>query len=99
VSPLKKGDAVTPDMKVGEIEPIQDHLHLEVRHKNTWVINPLLLMPVEVSNSMLQKFPKFGKCFFCDAAWNQWLTPFDQPILKLSAADKAQIIGPRAARG
>jgi murein DD-endopeptidase MepM/ murein hydrolase activator NlpD len=99
VPPLKKGDAVTPDTRMGEIEPIQDHLHLEVRYKNTWVINPLLLMPVEVSNAMLQKFPKFTKCFFCDAAWNQWLTPFDQPVLKLSAADKAQIIGPRAARG
>lgn len=99
VSPLKKGDMVTPDTKMGEIEPIQDHLHLEVRYKNTWVLNPLLFMSVELSSALTQKFPKFNRCFFSDPAWNQWLTPFDQPVLKLSAADKAQIIGPRAARG
>lgn len=96
---LNKGDTVTPDTRVGEIERTQNHLHLEVRHKNTWIINPLLFMPPEMSSAITTKFSKFSSAFYSDGAWTQWLTPFDQPILKSLEPDKAVILGPRAARG
>ncbi len=99
VPDVKEGMTVTPDMKLGEIEASQDHLHLEVRYKNTWVINPLLFMTPELTAAFTKKFSNYGKYFYSDANWTQWLTPFDQPILKVSATDKAVIIGPRAAHG
>jgi hypothetical protein len=94
-----KGQPVTPDMQLGVIEKTQCHLHLEVRYKETWIINPLLFMPTAMSTAFINKFSKFSKHFYSDTVWTQWQTPFDQPILRLSAADKAVIIGPRAARG
>jgi hypothetical protein len=96
---LAAGQAVTPGMQLGEIETTQFHLHLEVRYKNTWIINPLLFMPPDMSAAILAKFSRFNTAFYSDATWTQWQTPFDQPILKSSTPDKAVILGPRAARG
>lgn len=96
---LVEGMTVTPEMKMGEIEATQDHLHLEVRYKNTWIINPLLFMSPELSGAFTSKFSKFSQYFYSDATWTQWLTPFDQPVLKASTPDKAVLLGPRAARG
>lgn len=98
VSPLAAGQAVTPDMRMGEVESTQDHLHLEVRYKNTWIINPLLFMPVEMRNVITGKFGPFTKYFYSESGWSQWVTPYDQPVLKSSAPDKAVILGPRAGR-
>jgi hypothetical protein len=99
VPELKKGDAVHPDTLIGELDPqTQQHMHLEVRYKNTWILNPVLVMAVEVTNALLAKFSKFSKHFYSDSGWTQWQTPFDQPVLKLSSPDSAVIIGPRAAK-
>jgi len=97
VSPAA-GQAVTPDTPMGEIEGTRQHLHLEVRYKNTWIINPLLFMPVELRTGITNKFSTFAKHFFSAGGWNQWLTPYDQPVLKLSAPDKAVLMGPRVGR-
>ena len=96
---LANGQTITPDTQLGTIEQTQFHLHMEVRYKNTWIINPLLFMPSDVSTGLLNKFSKFSKHFYMDVNWIQWQTPFDQPVLKCTTPDKAVIIGPRAARG
>jgi hypothetical protein len=96
VPALAVGQTVVPETPLGKIEGTQCHLHLEVRYKNTWIINPLLVMSTEMTNAIIAKFKKD---FYSDANWTQWQTPFDQPVLKSSAPDKAVIIGPRAARG
>jgi len=95
VAPLVVGQTVTPETHIAQIETMQFHLHLEVRYKGTWIINPLLFMSTEMTDAIIAKFKKD---FYTDGGWNQWITPFDQPVLKSSAPDTAVIIGPRAGR-
>ncbi len=96
------GSQITPYMKLGELDassPQLRHLHFEIRYKGTWIINPLLFMPDEMVNSIIAKFdPKRSGdtvplyYFYTDNNWNQWLTPLDQPVIKLGGP----LIGPLA---
>ncbi|MBZ0302119.1 MAG: M23 family metallopeptidase, partial [Anaerolineae bacterium] len=47
------GDPIAPDTVLGELEfGGQNHLHLEVRYRDRWIINPLLLMPETMRSSL-----------------------------------------------
>jgi hypothetical protein len=88
------GRAVGPDTVLGEIQyGGQQHLHLEVRYGNE-IVNPLLLMPEDMRNSLFQKFPPSAEYFYSDRSWTKWQTPLDQPRLKVSGP----LIGPHARR-
>lgn len=88
------GAIITPDTVLGECQvPGQNHLHLEVRYKEVWIVNPLLFFSEAMRAQVFNKFPPGPNHFYRDARWSRWQTPLDQPILKLGAAD---IIGPHA---
>lgn len=91
--PLQPGQPVSPDTVVGEIQyGGAAHLHLEMRYKQKWIVNPLLFMPQEMRDAIFAKFPPSAEYFYRDATWTQWQTPLDQPVLILSGP----IIGPHA---
>jgi murein DD-endopeptidase MepM/ murein hydrolase activator NlpD len=82
---------ITPDTVLGEIQlGGQAHLHLEVRYKDRWIINPLVLFPQAFQDQILAKFPPGPKYFYQENGWNRWIAPYDQPVLTLSGS----IIGP-----
>ena len=87
------GDPIGPDTILGEIEfGGQNHLHLEVRYQDRWIINPLLLFPPHMRDRLITRFPPSSDYFWRDAHWYQWQTPLDQPIITLGGP----IIGPNA---
>ena len=43
------------------------------------------------------RWKNFDKHFYRDSLWNQWQTPFDQPVLELQQKGREVIIGPHAA--
>ncbi len=90
---LTPGAAIAPDTVLGTIDlGGQNHLHLEIRYKGRWIVNPLLFMPEDMRNSLIGKFPPSEEYFYKDAAWTQWQTPLDQPVLVLGG----DLIGPHA---
>lgn len=90
---FRVGEIVTPDTIVGYIDAGgQNHLHLELRVKSIWIINPLLAMTDAVRDPILQKYSKYSDHFFRDGAWGMWQDPFDQPVLRLSGPP----MGPQA---
>lgn len=89
------GDPIGVDTVMGEIQyGGQNHLHLEVRYKERWIVNPLLLMSPAMRDQITGKFAPGPKYFYSDAGWNQWQTPLDQPVLVLGGS----LIGPHAPR-
>lgn len=90
---FRPGDTIRPDTVVGTIDHrSQQHLHLEVRLRTWWIINPLLVMTDEVRDPILRRWGNHESHFFRSASWSQWQTPFDQPVLRLSGP----VIGPHA---
>ena len=78
------GQPIGVDTVMGEIEfGGQQHLHLEIRYKGTSIVNPLLLMPEDMRNSLIQKFPPSGEYFYRGGGWSKWQTPLDQPVLQM----------------
>jgi hypothetical protein len=83
-------DPIQPDTVLGELDfGGQNHLHLEVRYRDRWIINPLLLMPEAMRHALIAKFPPSDEYFY---PWHQWQTPLDQPIITLGGDP----IGPSA---
>lgn len=90
------GTTVNPDTVLGHIEAGgQNHVHLEVRYRNQ-IVNPLLLMPDEMREQIVGRWKDNTKHFYSSVVWDQWKTPFDQPILELQMKGREQIIGPHA---
>ncbi len=93
---FQKGQPISPDTVMGEIEigyaNAAEHLHLEVRLEGKWIVNPLLLMPTEMRQAIVEKFPPSPRYFYQDGGWNKWLTPLDQPVITLAGS----LIGPHA---
>jgi len=81
-----------------------NHLHFEVRFRRDWIINPLALMSDAMVKNITDKFkpdtartpnntsPSTMKYFFKSDSWSQWVTPFDQPVIRRGGP----LIGPRA---
>jgi hypothetical protein len=93
VPTISPGAAINPDTVLGTLDvSLQRHLHLEVRYRDKWIVNPLLLMPEAMRNSLIAKFPPGPDYFYQSATWQQWIAPLDQPVLELSGA----LIGPHA---
>ncbi|GAB4574336.1 MAG: hypothetical protein Kow0077_20380 [Anaerolineae bacterium] len=87
------GTPITPDTVMGTFQlGGQNHLHLEVRYKGRWIINPLLLMPAAQRDALIAKFPPDDKYFYRSDSWDQWQQPLDQPVLLLGG----DLIGPHA---
>jgi len=90
------GQQISVDTKIGELDASSDrlrHLHFEIRYKGAWIVNPLLLMSDEMVNQITTKFnPSHPRYFYQSGAWNKWLTPMDQPVIKLGGP----VIGPTA---
>jgi murein DD-endopeptidase MepM/ murein hydrolase activator NlpD len=99
VPPLNVGGSVTPETPVGFIESTQKHLHLEIRYRNRYIVNPLLFMAATQTDPLIQRFDKFISHFYLDAQWTKWQTPYDQPALTLQGKENPLIIGPAAPRG
>lgn len=104
--PFSPGQEITPDTVIAEIQTTaqggSDHLHFEIRLLKKWIINPLLLMPDEMINSLTDRFnPARLRTnnvtdselyyFYKTPDWTKWTTPLDQPFIKL-AGDP---VGPR----
>ncbi len=104
------GQAVTPDTVVAEIEHSSqgggwDHLHFEIRYdRETWIVNPLLLMPDAMVKGITDKFnplrpkgtafataPSDLYYFFMNGGYTRWTSPLDQPMIKRGGP----VIGPR----
>lgn len=96
-SDITVGSTVTPGTKLGFIEPLEDHLHLEIRYRQTWIINPLVFMTPAMTDAFMVRFPVFN--FYSSPVWTRWLTPFDQPVLRLGSPDTNPLIGPRSIQG
>jgi hypothetical protein len=90
---FRVGDPIGPDTVLGELDfGGQNHLHLEVRYRDRWIVNPLLLMPEEMRSAIIRKFPPDDDYFFRDSRWSQWIQPLDQPVIILAGP----VIGPNA---
>jgi len=82
---FQPGQPVGPDAYMGELQfGGQNHLHLEVRYRENWIVNPLLLMPEEMREAIFAKFPPSGEYFYRGGGWSKWQTPLDQPVLQLN---------------
>ena len=71
-----------------------------------WIINPLLLFTEDIYTELItgfnpdkpntgykKDFPKSTKNFFYHTdTWSKWVTPLEQPMIKLAGP----VIGPRA---
>lgn len=109
--PFTEGQAITPDTLLAYTEHQSinngwNHLHLEVRFMVDWIVNPLLLFPDALRNTILTNFdpkkpntnyqsdfPKSQYNFFYKTdTWTKWTSPYEQPMLKLAGP----IIGPKA---
>ncbi len=66
-----------------------------MRYRNQ-IVNPLLLMPDEMREQIVGRWKDNTKHFYSSVVWDQWKTPFDQPILELQMKGREQIIGPHA---
>ncbi|MEQ8677062.1 MAG: peptidoglycan DD-metalloendopeptidase family protein [Aggregatilineales bacterium] len=90
------GDPINADTVIGEITfggwDSTNHLHLEVRYKNTYAVNPILLMSEEMRRSIMARWKPYEQYFYSDNTWSKWLTPLDQPLIRLSGS----VIGPNA---
>jgi murein DD-endopeptidase MepM/ murein hydrolase activator NlpD len=96
-------DTILADIEHHTIDNGWDHLHFEVRFMDEWIVNPMLLMTEEVYNEIVTRFvpekpnENYKKVdsllnfFYKSATWDKWVTPLDQPMLKLAAP----CIGPR----
>lgn len=89
---LPRRAPIVPDTVMGTVEFSQIHLHFEVRYKDTYIINPLLLMPPSLVEQFIGKFPPKPTEFVETGNWKSWLSPFDQPIIRLGG----EVIGPTA---
>lgn len=96
------GQTVTPNTFIGKTlfglgQP--NHLHFEVRYNEDMIINPLELMSETASNAIIARYnPNASRTgvsqlrrFYKTDSWNQWTTPFDQPVIQL----RNPVIGPR----
>ncbi len=104
---VREGDRISADTVIGETGDItfkdgskgEPHLHFEIRivhEKVTYIVNPLLFIPPYLRHPYTRKFPSYARHFHFSDTWTQWLTPLDQPVLKLCNASDVMIIGPRA---
>jgi hypothetical protein len=89
---LPRRAPVTPDTIMGTMENSQRHLHFEIRYRDRYILNPLLMMPAGLAAELIGRFPPTETTFMKTAASNRWLTPFDQPVIRLGG----EVIGPTA---
>ena len=92
-STLPVGARVTPDTIVGEMDFGERHMHLEIRYRNQYILNPFLFMSETMRNSFISEFPPEGDyAFYTSTRWQRWDSPLDQPTIVLGGP----VIGPRA---
>lgn len=89
---LPRRAPVGPDTVMGTMENSQRHLHFEIRYRDRYILNPLLMMPAAMAQELLGKFPPTATTFMKTGTWDRWLTPFDQPVIRLGG----EVIGPKA---
>lgn len=89
---IPRFQSITPDTVMGVVEYSQIHLHFEVRYRDAYIINPLLLMPQALVTQFMSKFPPEEDTFMRTASWNRFQTAFDQPVIRLAG----EVIGPTA---
>ena len=90
---LPRGTAVSPDTVIGQMDFGARHMHLEIRFKDQYMLNPLTFMPKTIQDKIIAKFPPEGDfAFYSSERWQKWLTPFDQPTIILGGP----VIGPTA---
>ena len=92
---FQSGQTIPVNTKLGELDPSDrlKHLHFEIRYKGSWIINPLLMMSDAMVQQITDKFnPSNPIYFYKSGSWNKWLTPLDQPVIKLGGP----LIGPTA---
>jgi hypothetical protein len=89
---LPRQALVKPDTVMGVIENSRLHLHLEVRYRDRYILNPLLLMPPDLADEFISRFPPEPQTFVRTDLWQKWLTPYDQPVIRLGG----EVIGPTA---
>ena len=85
---------------MGRIEDTLFHVHLEIRYKDSYILNPLLFMSSRMVNEFVERFPlRVGRAddthvmrFMQTETWDRWLTPLDQPVIRLGG----ELIGPTA---
>lgn len=86
------GATITPDTLLGQTEPNQlKHLHMEIRYKDKWIVNPLLLIPPDLRDAFMNK-TRSNQNFCTENGWSQWLSPFEQPVIEFMG----KVIGPHA---
>lgn len=93
VPDLQPGAAVGVDTVLGEIQlGGQNHLHLEIRYKGQYIVNPILFFSPTDRDAIVSKWPPGSRYFYQGGGWSEWITPLDQPVLKLGG----ELIGPHA---
>jgi murein DD-endopeptidase MepM/ murein hydrolase activator NlpD len=94
INPAKfePGAEIKPDDVLGETEPKQlMHLHLEVRYRDKWIVNPLILIAADLRDAFMNK-TRHNQTFCTANGFSQWQSPFDQPVIEF----QGKAIGPHA---
>ncbi len=89
---IPQRQSVAPDTVVGVVENTQIHLHFEIRYRDKYIINPLIMMPQSLVDEFTGKFPPKDTEFVQTGGWQRFLTALDQPIIRLGG----EVIGPTA---
>ena len=97
-SNLPRQAPVTPQTLMGRLEDTLCHLHLEIRYRDTYILNPLLFMPWGMVEEFVERFPiVVGRRdgthvmrFMQTESWDRWQTPLEQPVIRLGG----EVVGP-----
>ncbi len=91
-----RDESITPDTVLGTFDMSlgsNAHVHFEIRPiGERHIINPLIMMPIPMRLALMTKYVPWTSHFQRTAAWTQWQSPLEQPVITVGA----QRIGPRA---
>jgi len=83
------GQPIFPDTRIGDIQQLHAynfHVHIEVRYKEAWIINPIYLFSEQIADVLLEGL-KDKQHFYQTDSFRKWGSPLEQPIIQLGGGN------------